>query len=111
MHQNRKSFIYLLTLHFLMVFGEQLTVMQVRPNYSTVYPFKPSLKLTGNVLNTKKEFVDYIKDLTVNWKEGDYFLRDSDGTFAYFTLKGRSVKLLKKSKKGKSYLCWSHFKE
>ena len=94
-----------------MVATDPLTVMQVRMNYSTVYPFKPMLKLDKEALRSKKDFVRFIKDLTTNWKEGEYFLRSGDGTFAYFTLAGKSVKLLKKSRKGKDYLCWSHFKE
>lgn len=94
-----------------MVLADSLTVMQVRPNYSTVYPFKPVLKISDDALKSKKEFLRYIKDLTTNWKEGDYFLRGTDGTFAYFTLKGRSVKLQKKSSKGKEYICWSYFSE
>ncbi len=93
-----------------MVLSKALTVMQVRPNYSTVYPFKPALKLRGVEMETRKDFIKYLKTLTVNWKDGCYFLRGEDGTFAYFTLKGRSVKLSKKSKAGKEYLCWSQFK-
>ena len=84
-----------------------MMVMQVRPNYSIQYQFKPFLKLTQGECPTKKEFVKYIKGLTGNWKDGDYFIRSHKGTFAYFTLNGNRVKLHKKSERtGTEYLCW-----
>lgn len=92
-----------------MVLDEKLTVMQVRPNYSILYQFKPTLKLERRHIRTQKHFVSFIKDLTMNWKEGDYFLKSSQGTFAYFTIAGKSVKLLRKSRLGKEYLCWQYF--
>ena len=93
-----------------MDFYDDMTVMQVRQNYSIVYQFKPALRINGNVVKTKKDFISYIKDVTINWKDGDYFLRCEHGTFCYFTLNGKRVKLLKTSgATGKEYLCWSLF--
>jgi hypothetical protein len=93
-----------------MVIREDMTVMQVRPNYSIVYQFKPQVKFDKQITETKDDFVKHIKDLTQTWKDGDYFIRCSQGTFCYMTLNGRRVKLLKKSKvTGKEYLCWDYF--
>ena len=92
-----------------MVLNEKMVVMQVRPNYSIVYQFKPQLKIEPSFVNTKKDFVRYIKDLTTNWKDGAYFFKTSKGTFTYFNIEGRRVKLLKKSRLGKEYLCWQYF--
>ena len=92
-----------------MAFEDKMTVMQVRPNYSIVYQFKPILKVDKRFLKTQKHFVSYIKEVSTNWKDGDYFLKTLEGTFAYFNLEGSKVKLLKKSKTGKEYLCWKHF--
>jgi len=83
--------------------------MQVRPNYSIVYQFKPILKLENRHVKTQKDFVGFIREVSTNWKEGDYFLKSQQGTFAYFNLKGNKVKLLKKSRMGKEYLCWQYF--
>jgi len=95
-----------------MVFSEDMTVMQVRPNYSIVYQFRPTLRLEKRHAKTRKDFVTHLKDLTSTWKEGDYFLRCSQGTFCYLTLNGRSVSLQKKSKvTGKEYLCWQYFSD
>ncbi len=92
-----------------MVFEDKMTVMQVRPNYSIVYQFKPLLKVDKKYLKSQKHFISYIKEIALNWKDGDYFLKTQQGTFAYFNLQGSKVKLLKKSKAGKEYLCWQHF--
>lgn len=94
-----------------MVIDEKMIVMQVRPHYSIVYQFKPQLKLEPCSVKTKKDFMGFIKDLTFNWKDGDYFLKTTKGTFAYFNLEGRKVKLAKKSKIGKEYLCWQYFSD
>ena len=84
--------------------------MQVRPNYSIVYQFRPVLKLEKQNVETKQDFVKHIKEVTQTWKDGDYFLRCSKGTFCYMTLNGRRVSLMKKSKAtGKEYLCWEYF--
>ena len=88
-----------------------MTVMQVRPNYSIVYQFKPLLRLESESVETEKHFVSFIKDVSKNWRDGDYFFRCSEGTFAYFTLNGNRVKLSKKSRMGKEYLCWQYFAE
>jgi hypothetical protein len=93
-----------------MVVGKDLTVMQVRPNYSIVYQFKPTIRFEKKHLRTKDNFIGYLKDTTLNWKTGDYFIKCDKGSFCYFSLNGRSVKLLKKSKiTGKDYLCWQYF--
>lgn len=95
-----------------MVLGKDLTVMQVRPNYSIVYQFKPRLRLRQENVDTKSVFVKFIKNLTLNWKDGEYFFRSPTGTFCYFVLTGRRVSLFKKSKiTGKEYLCWDYFGE
>ena len=93
-----------------MVLGEDMTVMQVRPNYSIVYQFKPSIKFNKTLVKTKQDFVKHIKEVTLNWRDGDYFIRASKGTFCYMTLNGKRVSLQKKSKiTGKEYLCWDYF--
>lgn len=92
-----------------MVLDDKMTVMQVRPNYSIVYQFKPTLKLEKKYVKTEREFAGFIKGISTNWKAGDYFLKCSQGTFAYFNLNGSRIKFLKKSKMGKEYLCWEYF--
>lgn len=92
-----------------MVLSNKMTVMQVRPNYSIVYQFKPLVKLERKHVRTQQHFKGFIKELATNWKDGDYFLKAQQGTFAYFTLNGNRVKLMKKSKLGKEYLCWQFF--
>lgn len=92
-----------------MVFNEKMTVMQVRPNYSIVYQFKPLVRIEKRHVKTQKNFVGFVKDMAGNWKDGDYFLKCSRGTFAYFNLNGSRIRLLKKSKLGKEYLCWQYF--
>ena len=92
-----------------MVFNEKMTVMQVRPNYSIVYQFKPLVKIEKRHVKSQKHFVGFVREIAANWKDGDYFLKCPKGTFAYFTLVGSKVKLLKKSKAGKEYLCWQFF--
>jgi len=92
-----------------MVIGKEMTVMQVRPNYSIVYQFKPNLRVEKKHVRTRDHFVGFLKDTTLNWKSGDYFLRSEKGSFAYFSVNGRRIKLLKKSKvTGKEYLCWQY---
>lgn len=103
------NFTYFHILHSTMAFEDKLTVMQVRPNYSIVYQFKPSLKLEKRHVKTQKHFTDFIKEQAANWKDGDYFLKANTGTFAYFNLNGSKIRLLKKSKLGKEYLCWQYF--
>ncbi len=92
-----------------MVFNDKLTVMQVRPNYSIVYQFKPLLKIERKHIKTQRHFVSFIKETAANWKDGDYFLKSEKGTFAYFNLEGSRVRLIKKSNIGKEYLCWQFF--
>ena len=92
-----------------MVFNDKMTVMQVRPNYSIVYQFKPAVKLEKRYVKSEKHFVGFVREMSTNWKDGDYFLKSPKGTFAYFNLKGTKVRLLKKSKLGKEYLCWQYF--
>ncbi len=95
-----------------MVFNDRMMVMQVRPNYSIQYQFKPFIKPSQEECKTKKEFTKFIKELTKNWKDGEYFFRSNQGTFAYFTLNGNRVKLHKKSQRtGNEYLCWQYFQE
>ena len=92
-----------------MVFDDKMTVMQVRPNYSIIYPFKPILRIDRKHVKTQKHFISFIKETAANWKDGNYFIKCSKGTFAYFNLNGNRVKLLKKSKIGREYLCWQYF--
>ena len=92
-----------------MVLNDKMTVMQVRPNYSIVYQFKPVLKIERKHVKSQKHFTDFIKDTATNWKDGDYFLKSPTGTFAYFNLNGTRIKLIKKSKMGKEYMCWQFF--
>lgn len=94
-----------------MVFDEKMTVMQVRPHYSIVYQFKPQVKVEKTNVKSQKNFVTFIRDISGNWKDGDYFLKCSKGTFCYFTLNGRRVKLFKRSRAGRDYLCWEYFCE
>jgi len=82
--------------------------MQVRPNYSIIYQFKPELKIEEEYIKDKKEFIKFLKH-SANWKTGKYFLKCSKGTFASFEVEGKNIKLLKKSTKGKDYLCWNIF--
>lgn len=92
-----------------MVLNDKMTVMQVRPNYSIIYQFKPLLKVERRHIKSQKHFVGFLKDIAINWKDGDYFLKSNRGTFAYFNLNGSKIKLIKKSKVGKEYLCWQFF--
>ncbi len=92
-----------------MVLDDKMTVMQVRSNYSIVYQFKPTLKLEKKCVKTQQEFVKFLRGLTGNWKDGDYFFKTTKGTFAYFNLNGNKIKLLKKSRLGREYLCWQYF--
>jgi len=93
-----------------MPFTNDMTVMQVRPNYSIVYQFKPALKIEPRHAETRVDFVNHMKEVTKTWKDGDYFLRSCKGTFCYMTINGRRIKLQKKSKiTGKEYLCWDYF--
>ena len=93
----------------LMVLDDKMTVMQVWSNYSIVYQFKPTLKLEKKCVKTQQEFVKFLRGLTGNWKDGDYFFKTTKGTFAYFNLNGNKIKLLKKSRLGREYLCWQYF--
>ena len=92
-----------------MVLDQKMTVMQVRPNYSIVYQFKPLIKLERKHVKSQKNFISFVKDIAGNWKDGDYFFKTNKGTFAYFNLNGSRVRLLKKSRLGKEYLCWQYF--
>lgn len=89
---------------------QDFTVMQVRPAYSIVYQFKPQLKLKSEDISTKEDFLTFLKELTLNWKDGEYFFTCREGTFVYFKVDGKRVKLYKKSSRtGKEYLCWQYF--
>ena len=92
-----------------MVLDEKMTVMQVRSNYSIVYQFKPTLRLEKKQVKSQQDFTRFLKELTGNWKDGDYFFKTSQGTFAYFNLAGNKVKLSRKSRLGREYLCWNYF--
>lgn len=92
-----------------MVLNDKMTVMQVRPNYSIVYQFKPQVKIDRRHVKSQKHFVGFIKEISTNWKSGDYFFKTHKGTFAYFTINGSRV-ALRKSKLGKDYLCWQFFR-
>ena len=92
-----------------MVIDDKMTVMQVRSNYSIVYQFKPTLRIEKRHVKTQQDFVKFLRDLTGTWKDGDYFLKTQKGTFAYFNLNGSKIKLLKKSRLGREYLCWQYF--
>lgn len=93
----------------MMFFDDRMTVMQVRPNYSIVYSFRPTLRIEKKHIKTQKNFISFIKETSTNWKDGNYFIKCDRGTFAYFNINGSRVKLLKKSKIGKEYLCWQYF--
>lgn len=91
---------------------DKMTVMQVRPNYSIVYQFKPTLKLERAHMRSQKNFIKFIKSTSTNWKDGNYFLKCNQGTFAYFNICGSKVKVCKKSKiTGKEYICWQYFND
>jgi len=92
-----------------MVFDEKMTIMQVRPHYSIIYQFKPQIKVEKGIGSDQKEFVRFVKDISGNWKDGDYFFKCSKGTFCYFTLVGNKIKLARKSKLGREYICWQYF--
>ena len=78
-----------------MVLDDKMTVMQVRSNYSIVYQFKPTLRLEKKQVKTQQDFVKYLKELTNNWKDGDYFFKTTQGTFAYFNINGNKISLVK----------------
>ncbi len=92
-----------------MVLDDKMTVMQVRPNYSILYQFKPTLRVEKRHVRSQKHFTEFVKELTMNWKDGDYFFKSPQGTFAYFNLAKNKVKLQRRSKTGKEYLCWQFF--
>ena len=92
-----------------MVLNDKMVVMQVRPHYSIVYQFKPQIKLEKKHVKTQDGFKKFIREMSTNWKDGDYFFKCSQGTFAYFNLKGNRVKINKKSRIGKEYICWQYF--
>jgi len=96
---------------YVLVIDDKMTVMQVRPSYSIVYQFKPQLRIESGHVRSEKDFVGFIKEISGNWRDGDYFFRCSHGTFAYFTLNGRRVRLSRKSRQGKEYLCWQYFSQ
>lgn len=92
-----------------MVIDQKMTVMQVRPNYSIVYQFKPLIKIDKKYVKSQKHFVGFVKEVATNWKDGDYFFKTNKGTFAYFNINGNRIKLYKKSRLGREYLCWQYF--
>ena len=91
-----------------MVVGEKMTVMQVRPAYSIIYQFKPQLKIDEICLKDRRTFISFLKE-SASWKDWEYFLKCSKGTFAFFVVDGRKIVLVKRSIKGKNYLCWDYF--
>lgn len=88
---------------------ETMEVMQVREGYSIRYRFKPFLTVIGKDLRNKDNFMKYLKQQTSNWKSGNYFIKNKNGTFAYFNIEGNKIKLQKISSSGKKYLCWESF--
>ena len=89
---------------------KQMAIMQVKSGYSELYRYKPYLKIPKNKIKSKKEFVNYLRELTLDWKEGDYFIRNDEGTFAYFNIREGRIELRRTSNSGKRYLCWEKFR-
>jgi len=94
-----------------MAYTKPMAIMQVKMGYSELYRYKPYLKIPTRSIRSKREFVDYLRELTIDWKEGNYFLRSDEGTFAYFNLRNGKVELKKASNNGRKYLCWDRFRK
>jgi hypothetical protein len=91
------------------VIGKPMLVMQVRPEFSIIYKASPKIKFKEEHLSTRKEFRDFLSKASRNWKEGTYFLRAGNGTFAQFHVKkGGKVTLHKENKNNVPFLCWSY---
>ena len=93
-----------------MAYTKPMAIMQVKTGYSELYRYKPYLKIPTRSIRTKREFVEYLRELTIDWKEGDYFLRSDEGTFAYFNLRNGKIELKRTSLTGRRYLCWERFR-
>lgn len=94
-----------------MAYTKQMSIMQVKSGYSELYRYKPHLKIPKNKTRTKKDFVNYLRELTIDWKEGNYFITSEEGTFAYFNLRDGKVELKRTSNTGRKYLCWDRFRK
>lgn len=80
--------------------------MQVKQGYSEVYMYKPTLVITPRHLKNKKAFLDFLKETSSTWKDGKYFFRSEEGTFAYFDLRESRINLRRVSNTGKKDLVW-----
>jgi hypothetical protein len=87
--------------------NKEITVMQVKQGYSEVYMYKPTLVITPKHLKNKKVFLDFIKQTSGNWKDGRYFFRSEEGTFAYFEIREGKINLRRVSNTGKKDLVWA----
>ena len=90
--------------------NREFTVMQVKQGYSEVYMYKPTLVITPKHLKNKKAFLEFVKSTSSNWKDGKYFFRAEEGTFAFFDLREGKVNLRKVSSTGKKDLVWEKLK-
>lgn len=90
--------------------SRELTVMQVKQGYSEVYMYKPTLVVTPKHLKSKKTFLSFLRDTTSNWKDGKYFFRNNEGTFAYFYLRDGKITLRRVSNTGRRDLIWEKLK-
>ncbi len=84
--------------------------MQVKQGYSEVYMYKPTLVITPKHLKNKKAFLGFLKGTTSNWKDGKYFFRTNEGTFAYFDLREGRINLRRLSNTGRKDLIWERFR-
>jgi len=91
------------------ILEKPMLVMQVRPEFSIIYKANPKIKFKKEHLKTRKDFKTYLSKTAKNWKEGTYFLRSGDGTFAQFYVKkGGKVTLHKENKNNLPFLCWDY---
>ena len=90
--------------------SRELTVMQVKQGYSEVYMYKPTLIITPKHVKNKKAFLTFLKGTTYNWKDGKYFFRTNEGTFAFFDLREGKINLRRISNTGKRDLVWERFR-
>lgn len=86
--------------------NKELTVMQVKQGYSEVYMYKPTLIITPKHLRNKKVFVEFLRGTSANWKDGRYFFRSEEGTFAYFEIRDGKINLRRVANNGKKDLIW-----
>ncbi|MEK6973969.1 MAG: hypothetical protein AABW41_01910 [Nanoarchaeota archaeon] len=90
--------------------SRELTVMQVKQGYSEVYMYRPTLVITPKHLKNKRVFLDFLKGTSSNWKDGKYFFRSEEGTFAYFDLREGKINLRKMSNTGRKDLVWERLR-